>query len=279
MKFYKYHGLGNDYIVIDPRETEMELTEENIRLICNRHYGAGSDGILYGPEIIGDTFGLKIYNPDGSEAEKSGNGLRIFSRYLWEKKLVGDKVFTIRTLGGDVKSQVFDSGKFVKVEMGKVSFNAIDIPVKGETGECIQKKLSAGGESFFYNAVTVGNPHCVIIVDDVNPEIVKRYGPLIEYAQRFPNRTNVQFMKVIDKSNIQIEIWERGAGYTLASGSSSVAAAAVAFKLKKCEKEICVKMPGGELEINFTDDFYATMTGPVRAVYNGVLDSKMINIM
>jgi len=279
MKFYKYHGLGNDYIVLNPKEVGIELTKENIKLICDRNYGIGSDGILYGPETIGDTFGLKIYNPDGSEAEKSGNGLRIFSRYLWDKGMVEDNIFTIRTLGGDVKSQVFEGGKFVKIEMGKVSFSAKDIPVYDETGECIQKNLCVGDILFKYNAVTVGNPHCVIILDDINPEMIKRHGPFIEYAQKFPNRTNVQFMKIIDKSAIQIEIWERGAGYTLASGSSSVAAAAVAFKLKKCGKDICVKMPGGELEINFTDDFYATMTGPVMAVYNGIFDAEMINIM
>jgi diaminopimelate epimerase len=276
MKFYKYHGLGNDYIVINPAETNVSLTKEVIQLICNRNYGAGSDGILYGPEIIGDSYGLRIFNPDGSEAEKSGNGLRIFSRYLWEKGLVKENEFTIKTLGGMARSQVFDNGKSIKVEMGQVSFDALKIPVNGETGEVVQKKLLIDEKQFIFSAATIGNPHCVIIADEISPEETLKYGPLIEHNPKFPNRTNVQFMKIVDKANIQIEIWERGAGYTLASGSSSTAAAAVAFKLKLCTNNIRVRMQGGELNINFTDDFYATMVGPVAAVYNGELSDEMI---
>ncbi len=275
MKFHKYHGLGNDYIVIDPKESGILLDTQTIKLICDRNYGAGSDGILYGPEIIGDMFGLRIFNPDGSEAEKSGNGLRIFSRYLWDKGLVNEDEFTIKTLGGIVKSQIKENGKFVKVEMGKVSFNAEDIPVCNETGECIQKKLEVNGKLFTYNAATIGNPHCIIIMDEISPEMTKKYGPLIEHNPKFPNRTNVQFMKIIDESNIQIEIWERGAGYTLASGSSSTAAAAVAYKLKMCKNKISVRMQGGELSLCFNDDFRATMTGPVAAVYDGDLRDEM----
>lgn len=277
MKFHKYHGLGNDYIVIDPNETNADLFVEGIKLICDRNYGAGSDGILYGPELIGDVFGLRIFNPDGSEAEKSGNGLRIFSRYLWEKGFVKENEFIIKTPGGYVKSQVYDNGNIVRVEMGRVSFNSADIPVVGETGDCIQRKIEIDGRVFIYSAATIGNPHCVIIMDEISNEIAKKYGPLIENNPIFPNRTNVQFVKVIDESNIQIEIWERGAGYTLASGSSSTAAAAVAFKLKKCGRNIKVKMQGGELLINFTEDLVATMTGPVRAVYDGELREEFIS--
>ncbi|GAB4114279.1 MAG: diaminopimelate epimerase [Candidatus Caldatribacteriota bacterium] len=276
VKFYKYHGLGNDYIVIDPSETDLILTQEAIKLICHRNYGVGSDGILYGPEIIDNKFGLRIFNPDGSEAEKSGNGLRIFSRYLWDKGLVKDNEFTINTIGGAVKSQVLNNGKSVKVEMGQVSFEAKKIPVNEETGEVIKKKLIVDGKQFIFSAVTIGNPHCVIIADEISPEETKKYGPLIEKNPKFANRTNVQFMKIIDESNIQIEIWERGAGYTLASGSSSVAAAAVAFKLKLCKNNLTVRMQGGKLKINITDNFFVTMTGPVVAVYEGELKGEMI---
>lgn len=221
-------------------------------------------------------FGLRIFNPDGSEAEKSGHGLRIFSRYLWEKGFVKETVFTVNTLGGNVKSQVFDRGKLIRIEMGKVSFNSEEIPVTGETGDCIQKQLELDGKFFTYNAATIGNPHCVIIMEDINPEIAKKYGSLIEVNPKFPNWTNVQFMKVIDDHSIQIEIWERGTGYTLASGSSSTAAAAVAFKLNKCPNNVRVRMQGGELSINFTDDFNVTMTGPVKAVYDGEFKEEMI---
>jgi diaminopimelate epimerase len=276
MKFHKYHGLGNDYIVIDPREFEVNLTKAAITLICDRNYGIGSDGILYGPGIIDNCFTLRIFNPDGSEAEKSGNGLRIFSRYLWDVGLVKSDSFRIKTLGGVVTAQVIDNGRQVSVEMGKVSFNASEIPVIGESGEVLEKELEANGTKFIYTAATIGNPHCVILMDEISPELAKKYGSSIENNPKFPNRTNVQFLKIIDKSTIQIEIWERGAGYTLASGSSSTAAAAVAFKLGLCGNSITVKMPGGELAISFTDDFHAAMTGPVAAVYDGELKEEFV---
>ena len=276
MKFHKYHGLGNDYIVIDPRESHELLNESAIKLICHRNYGIGSDGILYGPEINGTSFKLRIFNPDGSEAEKSGNGLRIFSRYLWDVGLVKADAFTVRTKGGDVKSQVFNNGEQIKIEMGKVSFNSSEIPVLNEFGEVINKILDINGRKFKYSAATVGNPHCIIISENISPGLAKEYGPIIENNPIFPNRTNVQFMKVIDKNTIQIEIWERGAGYTLASGSSSTASAAVAFKMGLCGNNITVKMPGGELTISFTDNFYATMIGPVTAVYDGELRKDFV---
>jgi len=185
MKFHKYHGLGNDYIIIDPKEINTDLTTETIKLICDRNYGAGSDGILYGPEFVENAYKLRIFNPDGSEAEKSGNGLRIFSRYLWDKKLVNENEFTIKTLGGNVKSQVFNNGKLIKIEMGKVSFDSLKIPVLGETGECIQKSLEIDGKILTYNAATIGNPHCVIIMDNISAEIVKKYGPIIEMNPKF----------------------------------------------------------------------------------------------
>jgi len=270
MKFHKYHGLGNDYIVIDPRETTIALDESTIKLICHRNYGIGSDGILYGPEIKDNTFKLRIFNPDGSEAEKSGNGLRIFSRYLWDVGLVHTNPFIINTIGGNVLSEILENGDLVKVEMGKVSFIASDIPLKGEPGEVLNRNFVIKGKSFRYCAANIGNPHCVILCDDISPELAQEYGPHIETNELFPRKTNVQFLKIIDKNNIQIEIWERGAGYTLASGSSSTASAAVAFKLGLCENSITVHMQGGNLHIEFTNDFRATMIGPVIAVCEGI---------
>jgi diaminopimelate epimerase len=269
--FHRYHGLGNDYIVIDPRETTIKLDEAKIKLICHRNFGVGSDGILYGPVIKKGLFKLRIFNPDGSEAEKSGNGLRIFSRYLWDVGLVRKKPFIINTLGGNVKSEILNNGDMVRIEMGKVSFLASDIPVQGEPGEVINRDFMIKGRSFRYCAANIGNPHCVVLCDELSPELAKEYGPFIETHPIFPRRTNVQFMKVLDKNNIQIEIWERGAGYTLASGSSSTASAAVAYKLGLCGNKVIVNMQGGKLNLEFTDDFQATMTGPVVAVCNGVI--------
>ena len=159
--------------------------------------------------------------------------------------------------------------------MGKVSFESQSIPVAGPPREVLNEEICVDGKNFRFCAATIGNPHCVILTNEPSPLDAKRYGAVIENDSRFPKRTNVQFMKVIDQGNIQIEIWERGAGYTLASGSSSTAAAAVAYKLGLCGPDIIVHMPGGNLEINFRDGFLATMTGPVTKVCEGVMTSEM----
>jgi diaminopimelate epimerase len=277
MRFWKYHALGNDYIVMDPKDLSAPLTVEQVKLICHRNFGVGSDGILLGPlPSTKAPFGLRIYNPDGSEAEKSGNGLRIFSRYLWDRKLVGDKEFAIETAGGVVKSTVFDSGKMVRVEMGKVTFWSDEIPVAGARREVINEKISVGGKTFTFCAASVGNPHCVLPLPEISEAMAKEYGPHLETHSNFPRRTNVQFLKVLDRANIQIEIWERGAGYTLASGSSSSAAAAVAHKLGLCDNSITVHMPGGKLAIEIGKGFDILMTGPVTKVSEGTIDREML---
>lgn len=276
MKYTKYHALGNDYIVIHPADLKNEISQDVIRLICHRNYGVGSDGILLGPlDSQSCDFGLKIFNPDGSEAEKSGNGLRIFARYLWDEGLVGSKSFTVETLGGAVSCEVSADGKSVKVEMGRVRFDSTIIPVEGEPREVINEIIEIDNHTLKFCAATVGNPHCIVHSKEPSPEEAQRYGPLIEIDSRFPNRTNVQFMKVIDRHNIQIEIWERGAGYTLASGSSSTAAAAVARRLGLCNSNITVNMPGGQIKIQFKEDFVATMTGPVTKVGDGIIADEM----
>ena len=276
MKFYKYQALGNDYVVLDPRDQPLALTPDQIRVICHRHYGVGSDGILLGPlQSAKAPFLLRIFNPDGSEAEKSGNGIRIFCRYLWDRKLVGSRTFDIETKGGLVQCLVLDDGKRVQVEMGRVSFWSKDIPVAGEPREVLQESITIGEETFRFSGATIGNPHCVIPVQDLSPELAKKYGPLLELHPLFPNRTNVQFLKVLDRNNIRIEIWERGAGYTLASGSSSSAAAAVARKLGLCDSQITVHMPGGEISISIDQNFGIVMVGPVTRIAEGQLADEM----
>lgn len=276
MKYVKYHGLGNDYLVIHPSEIDGGLDSWEIQRICDRNYGIGSDGILLGPLHSDDCdFRLRILNPDGSEAEKSGNGLRIFSRYLWDQGLVHETPFTLETLGGPVVCRVHGGGKTVTVEMGEVSFLSTKIPVRGDEQEVLRERMEIGGTAFEYCAATVGNPHCVILCNAISSQLARKYGPLIETESRFPNRTNVQFMQVIDRENIQIEIWERGAGYTLASGSSSTAAASVAHKLGLCDADITVHMPGGQLTIGLSSSFSAVMTGPVTRVCEGVADPEM----
>ena len=272
MHFAKYHALGNDYIVINPADPSGSLGISQVRLICHRNYGIGSDGILLGPLDAREAdFGLRIFNPDGSEAEKSGNGLRIFSRYLWDQGLVGAEPFTVATPGGTVTCRVHPGSSTVTVEMGEVSFNSTRIPVLGPPREVLNETIVVAGKEFTFCAATIGNPHCVILRDEVARDEAMRYGPLVETDPRFPNRTNVQFMKILDRKNIQIEIWERGAGYTLASGSSGSAAAAVARKLGRCGPEITVHMPGGAIHITISDQFSIVMTGPVLKIADGTI--------
>ena len=272
MRFFKYHALGNDYLVINPADLVEALSPLQIRVICHRNYGVGSDGILLGPsKAEGFQFGLRIFNPDGSEAEKSGNGLRIFSRYLWDQGLVQDRPFTVLTPGGAVESRVHPGGRLVTVEMGQVSFDSSRIPVRGEPREVLNETLVVQGEILRFCAATIGNPHCVVLREEVSEGEARKFGPAIETDALFPNRTNVQFMKVLDRRNIQIEIWERGAGYTLASGSSSSAAGAVARRLGLCEGDITVHMPGGELALKIREDYSVLMTGPVTRVSEGTL--------
>ncbi|NIQ38568.1 MAG: diaminopimelate epimerase [Proteobacteria bacterium] len=269
--FYKYHGLGNDYLVIDPAKFDLKFDENSVRLICDRNYGVGSDGILHGP-IIGDdgSIFLRIFNPDGSEAEKSGNGLRIFSRYLVEAGYVTSDDFELNTQGGRVSVHLDTSdGRVVTVDMGTLSFDTEEIPVRGPKREALLEPLEVNDRVIKICAVSIGNPHCVIVSDVVDRNLAIDLGPLIEKHSLFPQRTNVQFMKVIDRQNIQIEIWERGAGYTLASGSSSCAAAGVAYKLGFCDDDIRVRMPGGTLDVSIGPDFRVTMRGVVSAVFEG----------
>ncbi|HWY31626.1 MAG TPA: diaminopimelate epimerase [Candidatus Acidoferrum sp.] len=274
--FTKYHALGNDYIVIDPKDLVLPLTTEQIKTICHRNFGVGSDGILLGPLPAENArYALKIYNPDGSLAEKSGNGLRIFSRYLWDSKLVGPEEFAIQTDGGLVRSTVFESGRMVRVEMGKVSFNSEKIPVTGPRREVINEKISVGGREFTFCAATIGNPHCVLPMEEISAKLANEFGPLLEIHPIFPRKTNVQFLKIIDRANIQIEIWERGAGYTLASGSSSSAAAAVAHRLGLVDRKISVHCPGGVIQIEIRDGYDILMTGSVTRVSSGKISPEI----
>lgn len=277
MNFFKYHALGNDYIVIDPKSFALPLDEQNIKLICHRNFGVGSDGILYGPlPSERAPFRLRIFNPDGSEAEKSGNGLRIFCRYLFDQKLVQEnKEFLVETLGGVVRATIFDSGQRIQVDMGRVSFWSDEIPMTGARREVLCEDLVVKNRTFNICAATIGNPHCVMVLPEISEELARTYGPHIETHASFPKRTNVQFLKVLDRKNVRIEIWERGAGYTLASGSSSSASAAIARKLGLVDSSVTVHMPGGTLGIEIADDYAIRMTGPVTAVSQGTIAPEM----
>ena len=279
MNFEKYHALGNDYLVLEPSECPHPLAEKEIVRICHRNFGLGSDGILLGPSSSTEAdFGLCILNPDGSEAEKSGNGLRIFARYLRDQGKVGVEPFTIDTLGGIVTCEVSSDASVISVEMGQVSFRSDEIPVniEGDPREVLDEPIEAAGHYLQYYAATIGNPHCVVPVDKVDRAFACEIGPILENYSNFPNRTNVQFLEILDRNNIRIEIWERGAGYTLASGSSSSAAGAVARKMGACDEDITVHMPGGDIQLRIDDEFNVTMTGPATRVGPMTLDPECL---
>lgn len=274
MKFHKYQALGNDYLVL---ELEHPGTPSSalVQLLCDRHYGVGADGILLADLESNDGLSLRIFNPDGSEAEKSGNGLRIFARYLWDSGRAGSEAFDVVTKGGQVRCQVKDGGRQVAVDMGEASFDSAKIPVAGPRRDVIGETIEFAGEKIQFTGVTVGNPHCVVHTDEVSAGLATRLGPLLERHEIFPNRTNVQFVKVIDRNRIKIEIWERGAGYTLASGSSSCAAAAASVRLGLCTHDVTVAMPGGELSIFVSPDFSIHMTGPAEKVAEGTIAPEL----
>ncbi|HOO92465.1 MAG TPA: diaminopimelate epimerase [Opitutales bacterium] len=280
MEFHKYHALGNDYLVYDPERLPFDLDAQRIERVCHRNFGLGSDGILLGPLPSNQArFRLRIFNPDASEAEKSGNGIRIFCRFLFDTGRVSEgESFTLETLGGLVSAEVHDKGQRIKVSMGRAEFKAGRIPVKtaDPESEVIRMPIEVDDNTWEFCAVSVGNPHCVIPLDTISAELAKRIGSSVEHHPMFPNRINMQLLKVIDRSNIQIEIWERGAGYTLASGTSSCACAVIARKLGLCDRDITVHMPGGTLSIQVEDDYSLTMTGPTTRVGHYVLHPECL---
>ncbi len=278
--FVKSHGLGNDYIVLNQEKISFELSKNAIIRICDVHYGIGSDGILLKVPSSNADFGLRILNPDGSEAEKSGNGLRIFAKYLYDYKFTIEKQFSIETLGGIVRAEVVEveneKAKTIKVDMGKAIFESSKIPVNCKKPECINETLHLEYRDYAMNCVSVGNPHCVILKDELDEKEIKIFGPQIETDPMFPNRINVQFAKVNSPTEVEIMIWERGAGWTLASGSSSCAVAAIVVKRGLTERKLTVKMPGGNLAIEIDENWEIRMTGEVREIANGFLSSELL---
>lgn len=284
MRLRKYQGLGNDYLVIlsEGLSSPARIDPRQVSRICQPHYGLGADGILYGPYWPSDPFfrqlgygdalcAFRVLNPDGSEAEKSGNGVRIFARYLYDcGKVRLHEDFVLATIGGAIRCRVDDPEDAIHAEMGRISFDSTRIPVAGPPREVIREKLAVGDVELEFCAATIGNPHCVVIdpPGGVNRDAAMRLGPLLERHPLFPNRTNVQFIRRRDEHGIQAEIYERGAGYTLASGTSSCACAATAIRIGWCKSPVTVHMPGGQLTIDIDSGWRASQCGPVRRVYD-----------
>lgn len=281
--FFRGHGLGNDYLVMDPKELSFTLTPAVIEAICNRHWGLGSDGILTPVSSKTADFGLRIFNPDGSEAEKSGNGLRIFARYLHATGRTKKRRFTVETKGGlvtvDLHLDRRGDASTVTVEMGQAVFAPSALPCTLPVAELLQQSIEAAGRFVVFTGVSVGNPHCVVFKqsgESWSREDLLTLGPALEHHSIFPKRTNVQLAVPTGPKELSILIWERGAGETQASGSSSCAAASAAVKLGLVTSPVAVKMPGGTLTIEVSSDFSLTMKGPVAEVARGSLSPSFV---
>lgn len=277
--FVKSHGLGNDYIVIDAENLSFSMNPQFITRLCDVHFGIGSDGILLKvPSDIAD-FGLRIYNTDGSLAENCGNGLRIFSKFLYDYKFTKSKRFTVDIMGRIVRCQItgfFDEKvSQVQVDMGKANFNCAEIPVNFAKTECVNEQVDFADKTFDITCVSMGNPHCVVLRNELDMNELLAYGQHIETNEMFPNRSNVQFAKVINRNRVEIRIWERGVGHTLASGSSSCAVAAAMVKNNLVEKSVTIQMQGGELHIEIDDQWNVRMTGAVAEIASGILSAEL----
>ena len=276
MQFRKYEALGNDYVVLDARTCPVPPTAAAVRKLCDRRYGIGADGILYGPLAGDGGLRLRIFNPDGSEAEKSGNGIRIFARYLRDAGDVPGDSGKIVTSGGTVSFRYLDARAHrIEVEMGHVTFWSQQIPVTGPNREVIDETLQISGNALRVTCLSIGNPHCVVRFEGATEADARHLGPQIESHPQFQKRTNVQFLQVVSRERIRIQIWERGAGYTLASGSSSCAAASAAHRLGLVDRRVEVEMPGGVIDIHIAADGLVSMTGDVRATIEGVVSADL----
>lgn len=274
------HGLGNEYIVLEKSNLDFELTKQSIIRLCNIHFGIGSDGIVMKVQSDKADFGFRVFNPDGSEAEKSGNGLRIFCKYLFDHGFTSKKQFSVETLTDIVYADIVEAEKgkasMIRVDMGKAVFSSRQIPVDSDKPEFISQKIKAGDKEFEVNCVSVGNPHCVVIREKLDEQEIRKYGPLLENHPLFPNRINVQFARAISDHDAEILIWERGAGFTLASGSSSCAATCVLLKSGLIKNDITMHMKGGNLKIQIDDNWNIRMTGEVREIAAGILSKELI---
>lgn len=273
-EFAKYHGLGNDYLVLDAERFGAPLSAARVRALCDRHHGPGADGIVARVPTGRGRFAVRIFNPDGSEAEKSGNGLRIFARFLYDFAYTRRRQFFIETKGGTVEARLHlrgDQVQRVSVEMGQATFARSAIPVRGRGAEVVNEPWTVDGERVRVTCVSLGNPHCVVFVRRLRRSDLLRLGPKLERDPRFPERTNVQLARVRSRKRIEVLVWERGAGETLASGSSSCAVAAAGLRLGRTDARVTVELPGGNLPVRIAPDGSIRLTGPATPVLKGVL--------
>jgi diaminopimelate epimerase len=277
MDFWKMHGLGNDYIVIDNRDQKITdaYSAELAKKICERRFSVGADGLLLVSKSIVADVKMRIFNADGSEAEMCGNGIRCFSKYCYENGIAKRAKFSVETLSGIKHVWLTIKGTeiaAVKVDMGEPNWERISLPMKGK-GECIDADLDVDGEKFKVTCLSMGNPHCVIFVDGIDCFPVEEIGSKIENHKAFPKRTNVGFVEVLNENELNVRVWERGCGETLACGTGTCAAVAAANKLGKVGNKVTVHVLGGNLQVQVGKTIF--LIGAAEKVYEGTLFKEL----
>jgi diaminopimelate epimerase len=273
LKFTKMHGAGNDFVVIDATHKPVGLTPEKVRLLADRHFGVGCDQILLveKSQVKEADFRYRIFNADGGEVEQCGNGARCFVRFVHDKKLTGKREIVVETKSGLISPRLEDDGR-VTVNMGAPIFDPARIPFVTDNDNLVQP-LEVNGETLQITALSMGNPHAVQVVDDVEHAPVIAQGAFIERHPRFPNRVNAGFMQVLDRSHIKLRVFERGSGETLSCGTGACAAVVTGIRRGLLDAEVQVATRGGTLTINWAgDDSPVLMTGPAITVYEGEIN-------
>lgn len=272
LKFWKMHGTGNDFIVVDNRDGKIKENKlsEFAKRVCERRFSVGADGLLlvYDSDIV--DVKMRMFNPDGTEAEMCGNGIRCFVNFCYENAITRKRELKVETLAGIKHTwlSVNAEMKSVKVDMGEPSFERKSLRMRDQ-GKCLSKTLKVDDEAYEVTCLSVGNPHCVLFVDDLEAFPVQRIGPKIEVHRVFPKRTNVEFVQVINRGEIRVRVWERGAGETLACGTGACASAVACYYLDKTDKKVTVHLLGGDLKILYDRALF--MTGPAVKVFVGEL--------
>ena len=273
LSFTKMHGLGNDFVVLDATQNPIELTTGQIRFIADRHFSVGCDQLLMveSPRDSATDFYYRIFNADGGEVEQCGNGARCFARFVRDKGLTDKDVINVGTMNGNIRLFI-EENEQVRVNMGTPIFNPADIPFQADD-EADQYTIVVDGENHDIGAVSMGNPHAVLLVDDVSSAPVETLGPQIESHPRFPQRVNVGFMKVKDRDQIDLRVFERGSGETLACGTGACAAMAVGRRQGLLDESVRITLPGGDLVVSWLGDNEPVwMTGPAIPVFEGVIE-------
>ncbi|WP_077368709.1 diaminopimelate epimerase [Anaerosalibacter sp. Marseille-P3206] len=277
MNFTKMIGAGNDFVIYNGLEYEIDNYSELALKSCDRHFSVGADGILVCEKSNIADIKMIYYNSDGSRGEMCGNGIRCFSKYVYENKLVNKKQFTVETLAGikKIRLETDEFGKVntVRVNMGYPTFEAKSIPVDIMKEEVILEKLNIVGKEIVFSSVLVGVPHTVIFVDDIISIDINELGAKLEVHSIFPKKTNVNFIEILDKNHINIYTWERGAGRTLGCGTGSCASVVIGHRLGKLDNTVKVKTEGGELQVELEDDYEIYMSGGAKTICTGEFDN------